>query len=110
MSIHGPRLEAFPVWAMGQVLLPVQFHALQQALLSQVGVRAELEGLPAHGVSRLQLREGMLENEGSIAIERLTYVSRRPFPVIDVPGNTYVADLNIRGLVDKAEDEGRLPI
>lgn len=95
MSKDDPKLQAYPAWAMGQVLLPIQFHALQDAVASQIAVRAELSGLPAHGVARLQLREGVLESEGAIAIARLTYMFRAPAPTVDVPGNTVVTDLNI---------------
>jgi type VI secretion system protein ImpJ len=95
MSKYDPKLQAFPAWAMGQVLLPIQFHALQAAVVSQIAVRAELSGLPAHGVARLHLHEGVLESEGAIAIKRLTYIFRAPGPIVDVPGNTVVTNLNV---------------
>ena len=52
MSKDDPKLQAFPAWAMGQVLLPVQFDALEHALLSHIAVRAELSGFGGHGDGR----------------------------------------------------------
>lgn len=104
MSKDDPKLQAFPAWAMGQVLLPVQFQALEQALLSHLAVRAELSGLPAHGVARMHLREGGLQAEGAVAINRLTYYFSAPGPVIDVPGNCVVSDLSVDAYKDAAFD------
>lgn len=89
---------AFPGWSMGQVLLPEQFVALQQTILAHIERRAELQGVPTHGVARLRWSEELLAT-GSVRIDALTWVFESGF-VLDVPGNAVVGSLNL------AEAEG----
>lgn len=84
---------AFPAWAMGQVLLPEQFQAQQEALLAHVGVRAELSGLPAYGLSRLVINEDLLAT-GALNVERLTYLFASGL-LIDTPGNAVLTNANL---------------
>ncbi|NVB39234.1 type VI secretion system baseplate subunit TssK [Pseudenhygromyxa sp. WMMC2535] len=84
---------AFPSWVMGQVLLPEQFVAQQEAILAQVAARAELSGLPSHGLLRLQIDETLLAS-GALRVEALTYL----FPsglLVDVPGNMVTTNINL---------------
>ncbi|PRQ08672.1 type VI secretion system baseplate subunit TssK [Enhygromyxa salina] len=89
---------AFPAWAMGQVLLPEQFQAQQEALLAHVGVRAALSGLPAYGLARLVINEELLAT-GALSVERLTYVFASGL-LIDTPGNAVLTNANLGELTD----------
>lgn len=89
---------AFPAWAMGQVLLPEQFQAQQEALLAHVGVRAALSGLPAYGLARLELNEDLLAT-GALSVERLTYLFSSGL-LIDTPGNAVLNNANLGELTD----------
>lgn len=85
---------AFPEWVMGQVLLPEQFEAQQQAMLAHLRSAIRLRGLPAHGLARLVVDEVLL-GSGALRVEALTYL----FPsglLVDVPGNAVVNNLNLR--------------
>lgn len=84
---------AFPGWAMGQVLLPEQFLALQHTILAHIDRRAELVGLPSHGLGRLRWSEDLLA-AGSIRIDALTWVFDSGL-LLDVPGNTVVTNLSL---------------
>lgn len=87
---------AFPGWAMGQVLLPEQFIAQQDAILAHLAVQAKVPGLPAHGLLRLALDEELLAS-GAVRLEALTYL----FPsglLVDSPGNMIVSNLNLAEL------------
>lgn len=79
---------AFPEWVMGQVLLPEQFEAQQQAMLAHLQLATKLAGLPAYGLVRLVIDETLLAL-GSLRVEALTYV----FPsglLIAIPGNAVI--------------------
>jgi type VI secretion system protein ImpJ len=91
---------AFPGWTMGQVLLPEQFLALQQTIVAHIDRRAELTGLPSHGLARLRWSEELLA-AGSIRIDGLTWVFESGL-LLDVPGNAVVSNLN---LADAKADE-----
>lgn len=84
---------AFPGWAMGQVLLPEQFQAQQDVVLSHLALRAELSGLPSYGLARLSLDEELLAT-GSLRVERLTYAFASGL-LVDVPGNALVSNVNL---------------
>lgn len=84
---------AFPNWAMGQVLLPEQFQAQQEAVLAHIAVRAELSGLPDYGLARLAIDETLLA-AGSLSIERLTCLFASGL-LIDVPGNAVLSNANL---------------
>ena len=84
---------AFPAWVMGQVLLPEQFLALQQTILAHVDRRAELGGLPSHGLARLRWSDELLAT-GAIRIEGLTWVFESGL-LLDVPGNAVIGNLNL---------------
>ncbi len=86
---------------MGQVLLPGQFLALQETLLTHVHRRSELQGLPAHGLARLRWDQELLAS-GSVAIHELTWVlpSGR---LLDVPSNAMVSTLELAD-ASKGED------
>jgi type VI secretion system protein ImpJ len=84
---------AFPAWVMGQVLLPEQFLALQQTILAHIDRRAELGGLPSHGLARLRWSEELLAT-GAISIDGLTWVFESGL-LLDVPGNTVIGNLNL---------------
>ncbi|MCY1059596.1 type VI secretion system baseplate subunit TssK [Nannocystis sp. SCPEA4] len=97
--MNGSRL-ALPAWQMGQVLLPEQFDALEEALLAHDAARAAFSGLPSYGLARLALDEDQLA-EGALHIERLTYV----FPsglLVDAPGNAVVGNCNLRAVEGNA--------
>lgn len=82
---------AFPEWKMGQVLLPEQFLALQEALLAQLHRRVEVAtGLPAHGLARMSWGQ----SAKSLYINRLTWVFESGL-MLDVPGNATVTDLDL---------------
>lgn len=93
--MSGGRL-ALPEWRMGQVLLPEQFLALQEALLGHDAVIAGLSGLPAHGLARLNLDEALLA-EGAVHVKRLTYMFASGL-LIDVPGNAMISNFNLDGV------------
>lgn len=97
--MNGGRL-ALPDWRMGQVLLPEQFVALQEALLAHDRIGAGQAGLPAHGLARLGLDEGLLA-AGAVRVERLTYVFASGL-VVDVPGNAVISNLGLDDLVEDA--------
>lgn len=80
-------------WSMGQVLMPQHFHAQEEALLSQLGLRAGLRGLPAHGVARLLWDDALLAR-GALSVSALTVVLASG-ELIDVPGNATVSNLNL---------------
>lgn len=92
-------------WEMGQVLHPAQFRAQEEALLDHVGLRAQLTGLPSHGVARLRWSDDQLAT-GDLAISALVVVlpSGR---VIAYPGNAVLTTRNLR-LPAKAD--GPVPI
>ncbi len=92
-------------WEMGQVLHPAQFRAQEEALLEHVGLRAQLAGLPSHGVALLRWGDAQLAS-GDLSISALTVVlpSGR---LIDVPGN---AVLTPRKLVLPAKPAGPVPV
>ncbi len=91
----GGRL-ALPEWRMGQVLLPEQFVAMQDALLAHGMVGAGLSGLPAYGLARLAMDEALLAG-GALHVERLTYVFASGL-LIDVPGNAVISNCNLGGV------------
>ncbi len=90
--MSGGRL-ALPDWRMGQVLLPEQFVALQEALLAHDVVVAGLSGLPPYGLARLALDEEQLA-VGAVHVERLTYVFASGL-IIDAPGNAVINNLSL---------------
>jgi type VI secretion system protein ImpJ len=92
-------------WEMGQVLHPAQFCAQEEALLEHVGLRAQLAGLPSHGVALLRWGAAQLAS-GDLSISALTVVlpSGR---LVDVPGN---AVLTPRKLVMPAKDAGPVSV
>lgn len=89
----GTSKLAFLDWVMGQVLLPEQFEAQQEAILANIAARAVLTGLPTHGLARLRLDEELLAG-GALQIERLTYVFDSGL-MIDVPGNTVIGNFSL---------------
>lgn len=93
---------AFPEWKMGQVLLPHQFHALQDAIVAQLHRRMGIAtGLPSHGLARMDWGQ----NAKALYINRLTWVFESGL-LLDVPGNATVTDLN---LADVGKDPSRDP-
>ncbi len=95
--MSGGRL-ALPDWRMGQVLLPEQFVAVQEALLAHDSIGAGLSGLPTYGLARLAMDEGLLA-AGAVHVERLTYVFASGL-IIDVPGNTVINNFNLDGVTE----------
>lgn len=95
--MSGSRL-ALPEWRMGQVLLPEQFVALQEALLAHDNIAAALSGLPAYGLARLALDEGLLA-AGAVHVERLTYVFASGL-LVDVPGNAVITNCSLDDVTD----------
>jgi type VI secretion system protein ImpJ len=96
---------AFHRWEMGQVLHPAQFGAQEEALLEHIGLRAQLAGLPGHGVALLRWSEDQLAS-GDLSISALTVVLPSGL-LIDVPGN---AVLTSRKLVLPARDAGPVAV
>lgn len=92
-------------WEMGQVLHPAQFCAQEDALLEHVGLRAQLAGLPSHGVALLRWSEAQLAS-GDLSISALTVVLPSGL-LIDVPGN---AVLTPRKLGLPAKGAGPVPV
>ncbi len=92
---------AFPGWAMGQVLLPEQFDAQQEAILAHVALGAQLSGLPAYGLVRLRVDEQLLAS-GALRVAALTYVFASGL-IVDTPGNMILSNANLGDLdVDEA--------
>ena len=92
-------------WEMGQVLHPAQFGAQEEALLAHVGLRAQLSGLPSHGVALLRWNEAQLTS-GDLSISAFTVVLPSGL-LIDYPGN---AVLTTRKLSLPAKAEGPVRI
>jgi type VI secretion system protein ImpJ len=99
------RRLALHRWEMGEVLYPAQLRAQEQALLEHVGLRAQLAGLPSHGVAQLRWNEAQLAR-GDLSISMLTVVLPSGL-LIDYPGN---AALTPRKLSVPAKAAGSVPI
>lgn len=80
-------------WEMGQVLHPAQFLAQEAALLEHVGLRAQLAGLPSHGVALLRWSDAQLAS-GNLSISALTVVLPSGV-LIDYPGNVVLTTRNL---------------
>ena len=86
-------------WEMGQVLHPAQFRAQEEALLEHVGLRAQLTGLPSHGVALLRWSDAQLAS-GDLAISAFTVVLPSGL-ALDYPGNAVLTTRQL-GLPAKA--------
>ncbi|HND11140.1 MAG TPA: type VI secretion system baseplate subunit TssK [Pseudomonadota bacterium] len=85
-------------WYLGQTLLPEQFVCQEQALTSDMDLRARLSGLPSFGIGPLKWNDKLLE-EGVLAISALTAVlptDGNGHLLIDVPGNAVVQPLSLK--------------
>ncbi|HWU87577.1 MAG TPA: type VI secretion system baseplate subunit TssK [Kofleriaceae bacterium] len=80
-------------WEMGQVLHPAQFRAQEDALLEHVGLRAQLTGLPGHGVALLPWSDAQLA-AGDLSLAALTVVLPSGL-LIDYPGNSILTTRNL---------------
>lgn len=81
-------------WYLGQTLLPGHFQAMEEALLADTRIHAELAGLPQLGIGMLEWNESLL-SEGIVSISSLTAV----FPghiLVDVPGNAFISALSLK--------------
>jgi len=80
-------------WEMGQVLHPAQFRAQERALLEHVDVRAQMTGLPSHGVALLRWNEAQLKT-GDLSISAITVVLPSGL-LISYPGNAVLTSRNL---------------
>ena len=80
-------------WRMGQALLPEHFYLQEEALRSELNLRLDLTPAPAWGVGSCVLNGAQLK-EGIVSVQELTLVLESGI-VIDVPGNTGSAQLNL---------------
>lgn len=92
-------------WEMGQVLHPSQFRAQEAALIEHVGLRAQLSGLPGHGVAQLPWSDVQLAS-GDLSLSALTVVLPSGV-LIDYPGNSV---LTTRNLSVPARSTGPVPV
>jgi len=88
------RKLALHRWELGQVLHPAQFAAQEGALLEQLGLRAQLWGLPSYGVARLPWSDAQLAS-GDLSLAALTVVLPSGL-LIDVPGNAVLTTRNLK--------------
>jgi type VI secretion system protein ImpJ len=82
-------------WQMGQTLLPEHFRTQEQSLVEELRLRAELGGLPSHGVAHLTWNEALLA-QGSLSISSLAAVMPGGW-LVEVPGNTTLAPFSLEG-------------
>lgn len=80
-------------WYLGQTLLPEHFIAQEDALFSELRLRAELLGLPEYGIAQLSWNEPQLE-EGQLAISSLRAILPGGV-LLDVPGNCLISRLSL---------------
>ncbi|MDD9966915.1 MAG: type VI secretion system baseplate subunit TssK [Myxococcales bacterium] len=80
-------------WRMGQALLPEHFYLQEEALRSEINLRLDLSPAPVWGVGSCALNGPQLK-EGIVSVQELTLILESGV-VIDVPGNTGSAQLNL---------------
>ena len=80
-------------WEMGQVLHPAQFRTQERALLEHVDLRAQIVGLPSHGVAVLRWNDAQLRT-GDLAISELIVVLPSGL-LISYPGNAVLTSRNL---------------
>lgn len=89
-----PRFKlARPRWRLGQVLMPAQLAAQEEALSAEAALRNGLLGLPRHGLARLSWDEAALAG-GVVSIAALTVVLPSG-AILDVPGNAAASTLRL---------------
>jgi type VI secretion system protein ImpJ len=80
-------------WQMGQALLPEHFYAQEQSLREEIGLRFRTAPVPSWGLASLQWDTFQLI-KGIISVQELTLFLQSG-TVIDVPGNTAPAVMNL---------------
>lgn len=78
---------------MGQALLPEHFYAQEQSLREETGLRFRMQQLPAWGLGTLRWDSFQLL-KGIVSIQEMSLVLQSG-ALIDVPGNTSTAHLNL---------------
>jgi len=86
-------------WQMGQTLLPEQFQAQEEALVTDTIMRFRMSGIPAYGIAALKWNETLI-SEGVFSIQAMALVMPSGL-LLDVPGNATTSpfNLNIPGTV-----------
>lgn len=80
-------------WQLGQALMPEHFHAQEQSIREELNLRLRMTSAAGWGIGSLRL-EGFQLPQGIISIEEMTLVMPSG-ALIDVPGNTGPANVNI---------------
>jgi type VI secretion system protein ImpJ len=86
---------------MGQALLPEHFYAQEQAIREEVHLRFRMHPLPSWGLGTLQW-DGFQLVKGIISIQEMSLVLPTG-TLIDIPGNTAPAFLNLNATAAKAK-------
>ncbi|HEU4412950.1 MAG TPA: type VI secretion system baseplate subunit TssK [Polyangiaceae bacterium] len=89
------------LWQMGQALLPEHFYAQEQSLREELNLRARLLRAPFWGVGSLAW-DGFQLLRGIVSVQELTLVLPSG-TLVDVPGNTAPAFVNLKAAGRRAE-------
>lgn len=80
-------------WQMGQALLPEHFYAQEQSLREEIGLRFRTASVPSWGLGSLTWDTFQLL-KGIVSVQEMTLFLQSG-AVVDVPGNTGPAVLNL---------------
>jgi type VI secretion system protein ImpJ len=89
------------LWQMGQALLPEHFYAQEQSLREELNLRARLLRAPYWGVGSLAW-DGFQLLRGIVSVQELTLILPSG-ALVDVPGNTAPAFVNLKAAGRRAE-------